>query len=297
MGFDGAAYETDDEEEARTLCEGLGEITDQEQLLEIFLHAHCDCLKAASMERITQPALLDRAREAVFEKVWRSLEPLSGWDKIVGHCESRPLLILADVSVGGMPLETMNATLEAFFKKTAGDPRPYSSYRVFVNLLTYSHDCNWASPSFVPLEEFHFQPLTQGGEAANLGGAFKELERQIRPGPEGSLWYTLPQPRGIPLVFLLSGGKSSDSWQEVIGALEKNSSWPVWEKYQFPMGTPGDGPIAHFARVERITTQVDGREVPDLLRLLDYGLEGPLTGMEIIPRSDRFDETKLLGRG
>ena len=73
MEFNMTPYETYDYEEARALCEGLGKITDQRLLLEIYLHAHCDSLKTASLEQITQPALLAKAAKGPGKpNIWRA---------------------------------------------------------------------------------------------------------------------------------------------------------------------------------------------------------------------------------
>ena len=197
---------------------------------------------------------------------------------------SRPLLIMADVSTGGMPLQRMNTMLEAFFAE-ASSLFEYGNNRVFVNILSFSDSAGWVSPAPVPLRDFCFQPLTATGKSANLENAFQELTQQMC---RKAFLCTLPRPHGTPIIFLFSTGRSGDSLDEGMAEFRENRWLTLTEKYQIPIGSPPDEiRVNRFAYFRKITTEVDGVEIPDLAWLLRFALDGPLSGVNgLIPRSE-----------
>lgn len=167
------------------------------------------------------------------------------------------VLFLADVSAGGIPIEEMNAMLEAPLIKL-GD----GVDDCYLNILSYADDCHWSYPAFVSLRDFRFQPLTQGGETANLGAAFLELNEQLRIENIARRFNRI-------MVVLLSSGRVSDSIGEGLEALRKKPWWADMVRcYSLPMGPPlSEALEKDFIIHERKMVLPNGMEVPDLYRL------------------------------
>lgn len=171
------------------------------------------------------------------------------------------VLLLADVSAGGIPIEEMNAMLEAPFIKMQpllGD----GVDNCYLNILSYADNCHWSYPTFVSLEDFKFQPLMEGGEAANLGAAFLELNEQLRIENIARRFNRI-------MLILLSSGKVSDSIEEGLAALRKK---PFWDELVRSYSLPTEPPLREalgkdFILHEWKRVLPNGMEVPDL-----YGL-------------------------
>jgi len=136
----------------------------------------------------------------------------------IGSENSRrmPVYLLLDVSgsMSGAPIMAVEQGVQLLHNELMGQPQAVEM--VYLSVITFASSANQIIPltaitSFVP------PPLSAGGGTA-LGGAMRELARAL----DNEIIPTTAQKKGDykPLIFLLTDGEPTDSWEPEVSALK-----------------------------------------------------------------------------
>jgi uncharacterized protein YegL len=127
-----------------------------------------------------------------------------------------PVYLLLDVSgsMSGAPIQAVEQGVQLLHNELLNQPQAVEM--VHLSVITFASSANQVVP-LTPITSFTPPPLSAGG-GTSLGAAFRvlgqALDREITPNT--------PTRKGDykPLVFLLTDGEPTDSWEPEVTALK-----------------------------------------------------------------------------
>ena len=142
-------------------------------------------------------------------------------DDIFGGTPTRrmPVYLLLDVSgsMAGAPIMAVEQGVQLLHNELLGQPQAVEM--VHLSIITFASTANQVVP-LTPITSFSPPPLSAGGATA-LGGALRELGRSLDRDIKSN---TATQKGDYkPLVFLLTDGEPTDSWEPELNALNSRS--------------------------------------------------------------------------
>jgi len=128
-----------------------------------------------------------------------------------------PVYLLLDCSgsMSGEPIEAVRQGIDHLLSELRGDPNALET--VWLSVITFSSVARQAVP-LTELLDFEEPSLTAGGTTA-MGGALRllmsEIEREVRR--------STPTQKGDwkPLVFLMTDGNPTDTWEDAADDLKQ----------------------------------------------------------------------------
>lgn len=142
-----------------------------------------------------------------------------------GGAESRrlPIYLLLDTSgsMAGAPIQAVNQGVNLLYNELMNDPSAIET--VYIAVITFDSQAQMVSP-LTELTQFSPPNLSAGGSTA-LGAALRllndSLDRDIRANA--------PEQKGDykPLVFLMTDGQPTDSWESAADAIKNRTKQKV----------------------------------------------------------------------
>lgn len=126
-----------------------------------------------------------------------------------------PVYLLLDVSgsMSGAPINAVEQGVQLLHNELLGQPQAVEM--VHLSVITFGSSANQIVP-LTPINSFS-PPMLSAGGATALGGALRELGRAL----DREVTPTTATKKGDykPLVFLLTDGEPTDSWEPELNAL------------------------------------------------------------------------------
>ena len=142
-----------------------------------------------------------------------------------GGAESRrlPIYLLLDTSgsMAGAPIQAVNQGVNLLYNELMNDPSAIET--VYIAVITFASQAQMASP-LTELTQFN-PPTLKAGGSTSLGAALRllndSLDRDIRANA--------PEQKGDykPLVFLMTDGQPTDSWESAADAIKNRTKQKV----------------------------------------------------------------------
>lgn len=150
-----------------------------------------------------------------------ALEVVNQWgmsDYLPCVCNEICFYFIVETSGGvkGQRLAALNSAFEKIvesLKLLAKD----RGLHVSIGVIEYNSGCRWLTPDgAVPIEEFKWEPFTNGG-LADLGAALQELKRMIR-----YIDLCYPSPAYMPVFTFFACREATDDWKKAYDELKKD---------------------------------------------------------------------------
>ena len=130
-----------------------------------------------------------------------------------------PVYLLLDLSgsMAGAPIMAVEQGVQSLHNELLNQPQAVEL--VHLSVITFASTANQIIP-LTPVTSFNPPPLSAGGGTA-MGAALRELGRAL----DREITPTTPAKKGDykPLVFLLTDGEPTDSWEPELAALKSRS--------------------------------------------------------------------------
>jgi uncharacterized protein YegL len=141
---------------------------------------------------------------------------MSGIDFGSSDTRRMPVYLLLDVSgsMSGAPIMAVEQGVQLLHNELMNQPQAVEM--VHLSVITFASSANQIAP-LIPITSFTPPPLSAGGATA-LGAALRELGRAL----DREITPTTAEKKGDykPLVFLLTDGEPTDSWEPELNALK-----------------------------------------------------------------------------
>lgn len=181
-------------------------------------------------------------------------------------------------SMSGEKIGTVNAVMEETLPQIRDIG--YADSDIYVTVMTYDTDCVWVYDDPVSIEDIAWRTLDAYGITC-MGQAFRELNEKLsRNGfmQSASLSFA-------PIIFLLSDGYPTDTYQAELGELKKNKWFKHALKIAVAIGRDANRSVlADFTgNDETVITANNGDALTRLIK------EITITSSQIGSRSSSFD--------
>ena len=140
-------------------------------------------------------------------------------------------LIDASENMAGEKIEAINKTMPEIISIIKDIASDNADVEVKVAVLRFGGDASWETPLPVGLEEYKYQNISAGGKAV-MGKAFFELASKL----DKKAFLSTPVGVHMPIMILLSDGKSCDDYNAGLEALRNNKYFSQGIRIAFAIG-------------------------------------------------------------
>lgn len=166
-----------------------------------------------------------------------------------------PVYLLLDCSgsMGGEPIEAMRQGMRSLVSDLRGDPQALET--AYLSVITFSSSAQQVCP-LTELLSFQEPNLVAGGSTA-LGDALKLLERCL----DSEVRKSSQSQKGDykPLVFLMTDGQPTDSWEQAADRIKQKK---VGNVIACAAGPGADAQL--LKRITEIVVQLDNLQTDEL---------------------------------
>jgi len=164
-----------------------------------------------------------------------------------------PVYLLLDCSssMAGVKIQQVNTGVQMLYQELMADPR--SADTVYISIIPFASSAY--QMDLVPIAQFTPPQLTANGQTA-LGSALSLLNQSL----DGDLIINQPGKKGDykPLVFILTDGQPTDTWDVEAGKLKARTSNKAANIIALAIGNDADvGTLQHITgdvlKMENVT--------------------------------------------